>query len=107
MKQRSARDAPALRLVIELAQIEIRIETTFEHCQPRPEDVKHGGSKHAAEQAPEHHTFDKQRADARRNRFDHDIGRQSKTSGLPWVRLVSRGRTDAHRASGPGWCAAP
>jgi hypothetical protein len=89
VEQGSPRDAPALRLVIELAEVEIPVETSFENGQARRHDMKHGRPKHAAERAPEHHAFDEEGGKSRDNRFDRDIGRESNPSGPPWVRLVS------------------
>lgn len=103
VEQRSPRDALALRLVIELAEVKIPAETAFEDGQPRREGMKQGRPQHAAE----HNAFDKQGGKSRENRLDRHVGRESNPSDPPWIRLVSPGRSGAHHANNRDVSAAP
>lgn len=43
VEQRGPRHAPSLRFVIELAEVEFRVESAFEHGQPPRHEMEHGG----------------------------------------------------------------
>ena len=97
MKQGSTGRAPTLRLVIELAQIEITVETALEQGEPPRHDMEEPGSDRGAGQTPENHALDQQYEEFGMDGFERGIDPAPKPPAAPSRRLVHGGPTDTHR----------